>query len=208
MEEPEDVDMTMSTTLPAQNHDRQDDAMEEDVEAAPLVVSQGDRTSSGSDEPSRRGEANEDAMDTTPDPTPQPETLSHPQSSQADPQATQSPIATMPPPAATDAASGDSSSQVSTPPANAQGNAEGDRAGSEVSQQPSNPGSEPMPPPQHSQHDDSSSEDSDDDILQWHEVIQDMSVPDEDELKEIESSTERSATDGKSFNAEFRFSRG
>ena len=50
MEEPEDIDMTTSTILPAQNHDRQGDAMEEDGEAAPQPAQDVDRTSSGNDE--------------------------------------------------------------------------------------------------------------------------------------------------------------
>lgn len=199
MEEPEDVDMTTSTTLPAQNHDRQDDAMEDGGEAAPQVVGEGDHTSSGNNQASREEELSGDAMDTTPDPSPQPEPLSEPQPPQPHSQSAHTSQENAPSaPAATADASGYSSSQVSPPDAAALSNADGTQIEVEESQPPSDPASTTMPPPQHSnQHDDSSSESSDDDIIQWHEVIEDTSVPEEDELKEIEASTERSATDGK-----------
>jgi hypothetical protein len=53
----------------------------------------------------------------------------------------------------------------------------------------------PPPPPD---NDDSTSVSDDDGVLQWYEVIEDNSVPDELELKEIEEATEHSALDGKS----------
>jgi hypothetical protein len=202
MEEPEDVDMSTSTTLLAQNHDRQDDAMEDgDEEVTPQSVEEGDRISSGNHHAAGEHEILGDAMDTTPDSSPQPEPLTElqpPQPPQPNSPHPHTILDTTPIPAATDGASGDSSSQATSPPANIPNNADGDQIEVEESQPSSEPASDTMPPPQHGDpHDDSPSESSDDDILQWQAVIEDTSVPDADELKEIEASKEHSATDGK-----------
>jgi hypothetical protein len=199
MEEPEDVDMTSSITLPAQNHDRQDDAMEDGGEATPQVVEEADHVSSGNNGNSGGGNLSGDAMDTTPDPSPQPEAPETPQpqpQSHSQHTSQENQPAT---PAATADTSGDSSSQVLPPPAAVLGT--GNHTSIEVveSQHPSDPASTIMPPPQSSsRHDDSASESSDEDVLQWHDIVEDTSVPSESELKEIELITEHSAVDGKS----------
>jgi hypothetical protein len=199
MDEPEDVDMTTSTTLPAQNHDRQDDdAMEDDRDdTAPQPIEDVDHASLGIIEAGGEDEISGDAMDTTPDPSPRPEPHTESQPLQPNSPPPHTTLDTTPAPPAMDGTSGDTSSQAFPPPAVAPGNVDNDQIEIEEPQTSSDPASETMPPPpQHDQNDDSPSEDSDDDVLQWQPVMEDASVPDAEELKEIEATKEHSATDG------------
>jgi hypothetical protein len=198
MEEPEDVDMTTSTTLPTLNHDRQDDAMEDGGEAGSRVFEETDRVNSGNNQVSGEQELSADAMDTTPDPSPQPEPAEsqQPQLHSDSQHASQenAPAASV---AAADTGEG-SSSQAPPTPATVLATANNTAVDADESRRALDPASAIIPQPQSSNlHDDSSSVSSDEDALQWHEIIEDTSVPDEQELKEIEECTERSAVDGK-----------
>ncbi|KIW09562.1 uncharacterized protein PV09_00435 [Verruconis gallopava] len=197
MEEPEDTDMTTSITLPAQNHDRQDHTMEDGGEAAQAALGEAGLGNSNSDRDAVVEDALDDAMDTTPDSSPQPEDQpSQPGLQQA--RSTPGPHDNDPPTAsAALAARGDSPPHLESPHTPRHGVAEDDAVAIEPSQPPSAPASASLPPPMtgNEEDDDSSSVSSEEDPLQWHEIIEDTSVPDEDELKEIEAMTEHSALD-------------
>lgn len=198
IEEPEDVDMTTSITLPAQNHDRQDDAMEDGAEAAPEMVEETLRDGPGHTQVSGEQDFADDVMDTTPDPSPQPEAASTQQPQPpSDSQHTSHSNATFAP-AAPANTNGDSSSQVLPASTIVAGTVNDTSIEVEEPQPPSDTAPSSMPPIAAEVVDDSSSVSSEEDFLRWIEITDDNSVPDEQELKEIESSTERSATDGKS----------
>lgn len=200
MDEVEDVDMATSTTLPAQNYERQDDAMQDaGDDTASQSIEEGDHASLGNDGAGREDEISGDAMDTTPDPSPHPEPHAESQPlQQPNSPHLHTTLDTTPATPNIDGASGDASSQPSSPHAILPSNADNDQIEIEEPQTSSNPATDTMPPPpQHDQTDDSPSEDSDDDVLQWQPIMEDASVPDADELKEIEATKEHSATDGK-----------
>jgi hypothetical protein len=191
MDEPQDVDMTASITLPAQNHDRQDDAMEDSGEPGPQVASE-EVDQTGNEQAGGDVEASVDAMDTTPDPSPQPEPVPESSPSQAQ---SQTPHTSNNDAASPTNAANNPTSQSTPPPVAADGTqAEGEAS----SQPPLDPASDTVSPPADNSHDDDSTSDSgDEDPLRWYEIHEDRTVPTEEELKYIESNPERSALDGK-----------
>jgi hypothetical protein len=206
MEEPEDIDMTTSTVLPpAQNHDRQE---------AVAVVGIGDLANSHGHAHLQAPQGPQDvvvvdAMDTTPDGTPLPDSASasaEPVSMppQAPPPATQPthppvvetgnailnailndappPVATTPgpPPPADMAAQVAAAESLIFIQQSGQDAQEGNQGGGERIEE--------------------DTSDEDEQRQAWHPIIEDTSTPDENEMKEIEAMTEHTAEDRKLYS--------
>jgi hypothetical protein len=203
MDEPEDIDMTSSTLLPALNHDRQDA-----VEAADMDM---DQPQPGqtlvAPVPNAENAAGDtvevEAMDTTPDPTPAQVAVEPSQAeivSPASPRPTEASETqngeALPPTTTTQPDGVVEGNGVVTPPAGIPP-----------------PGSDPAVIEEETRstpeagtgtsaedRDDDDSSEEDENGQGWHEIIEDTSAPDEQELKEIEEAPEHSALERK-----FRF---
>ncbi|KAF2095200.1 DS-domain-containing protein [Rhizodiscina lignyota] len=196
---PEDVDMSMSLTLPpqGQNHDRDDgrmEVMDADTNEVNIteVVEDSSGNTAGSHSPSDSD--SDDAMDTTPDGVIQPA------------EATGPPADVIPPPppdvlrelstattgnAATTNASSSPQTNGGIPPPPLR-----DHSRSPTSSR------APSPPPEHNDSNQNrESSDDDDSAPSWHPIHEDTSIPDEREMKEIEEQTEHSAHDHEHWEA-------
>ncbi|KAF1839030.1 hypothetical protein BDW02DRAFT_575806 [Decorospora gaudefroyi] len=170
-----DTDMSAATnTLPptGQNHDRGDAVMEDGEEPS-------NRDASTNTIAVHISAVEEDAMDVTPDTETD---LLLPNSSAE----TQEATITSP----TIPAPGDSAQ--TNPPIDPPPPGDPDSL-----PPPADPNAQPPPPPPPVEpvRSDTDSSDEDDGLPPWHELPEDMSSPDEDELKEIEATTEHSALD-------------
>lgn len=196
----EDVDMSMSITLPpqGQNHDRHDgrmdmmDADSNEVHIAEVVQDSSGNTA-GSHSPSDSD--SDDVMDTTPDGTAAPANGSQAQESDSTRQSADSStgndaanITTPPPP-----------TDLFPPPPDPNGFIPSAPDGTNLDHaQPPTSSRSPSPQPDHDESNRNRNDISSDDDeagAPWHELPEDTSVPDERELKEIEAETEYSALD-------------
>jgi hypothetical protein len=194
MDEPEDTDMTSSTILPALNHDRQDAGDAADA-AMDMDQPQPEQTleipAPPAEDVAGADAVEVEAMDTTPDPTPDQDVVESPQPDIVSP--------TSPRPAET------SDTQNSeTPPATINTQPDGIVEGNGVVTPPpatvpptsSDPAvvieerrSSPESPragTSAEDRDDDDSSEEDEHGQGWHEIVEDTSSPDEQELKEIE----------------------
>lgn len=194
MDEPEDVDMTSSTVLHAQNHERQDAAamdMDHPQTEQTLVAS-----TSQTDIPTDEIIESED-MDTTPDSTLADDTAN--EQSQAE---IVSPASPSPPTDTNEGQNGEAPQNTTNtqPEEIVQGNGEiappafppliTDPAVIIEERPPGSPAREDTPG---EDRDDDDSSEEDEHGQGWHEIIEDTSTPDEQELKEIEEVPEHSA---------------
>lgn len=203
MEEPEDVDMTASITLPAQNHDRQDDAMED---GGHVTIAHDEHASTGNLGNTQTVNQNEsaDAMDTTPDGSPLPvHDIPEPPPAEAHVEAPQSdsPATLQNDPVEL---TGDGNGQLVAPADIVPTESTDTAVVVEETQPPgADPTSPPPPPPGPEAihpNDETSSISSEEGAHQWREMVEDTSAPDEQEMKEIEGTTEHSAHEGESWS--------
>lgn len=196
MDEPEDVDMTSSTVLHAQNHERQDAAMDDmdHPQTEQTLVASTSQTATFIDET-----IESEDMDTTPDSTPNEETTNEQLQAEI-----VSPASPSPPVDTNDTLNGAAPPNTTNTQLEeiVQGN--GEIAPPAVStlnadpvvvideRPPGSPAREGTPG-EDRDNDDSSEEDERG--QGWHEIIEDTSTPDEQELKEIEELPEHSALD-------------
>lgn len=197
MNEPEDVDMTTSAVLPALNHDRQDAAMDMDQPQSEQTLV----TSTTQVEQTLSDAQEVEPMDTTPDASP-----AHVggESAQVD-------IISPASPRAVEQLAEPQNDNVAPVVTNTQPEGRADGAPPAVPSDDSDPAvmvqetSQPSPgrgnPAEDRTPDDSSEEDENG--QGWHEIIEDTSAPDEQELKEIEETTEHSGIDRKIDMLEF-----
>ncbi|KAF2005384.1 hypothetical protein P154DRAFT_457353 [Amniculicola lignicola CBS 123094] len=191
---PADIDMSTSTTLPptGQNHDRDDaDAQMEDPEGltnghVPAEPAPTNPHGSAPDSIAVEVAAvDDDAMDTTPDDG---QGLVLPNGS-ADPLEAVAVASTAPASNGAPEVDGNSEQPPAETPA--------DTAVLPIEPPPIDPNVQPPPPPPPAEpvRSDSDSSDDDDGGQPWHPIVEDTSVPDEAELKEIEAGVEVSALD-------------
>ncbi|KAF2423319.1 hypothetical protein EJ08DRAFT_640301 [Tothia fuscella] len=198
MDEPEDTDMTTSIVLPAQNHDRQDAAL--DNEDGSQANSDNTNHSDGSESSHEVNTA--DPMDTTPDGTPLPDMTESgppppvpPPGEQPISQPTTQPAVLEPaiiPGDLPPTIAGPTILHADTVAAAAAAQIEADEAIiliQQISQGAFQEGT------QLGEQIEEDSPDEDDGRDSWQEIQEDTSVPDEQEMKEIEATNEHSALD-------------
>ncbi|QDS69915.1 hypothetical protein FKW77_001387 [Venturia effusa] len=192
MDEPEDVDMTMSTVLHAQDHERQDAAMDMDhQQTEQAVVAPTSQTEAVTDEIIESGD-----MDTTPDSSPTQGTAN--EQSQAD---IVSPASPSPPTDTNEIPQGVQPTTTNSQAGEiAQGNGEtAPPAAPHLDTDPAviieerPPASPTREGPPAEDRDDGDSSEEEERSQGWREILEDTSAPDEQELKEIEEVTEHSA---------------
>lgn len=193
MDEPEDVDMTSSTVLHAQNRERQDAAMDMDhPQTEQTLVAPTSQTETHTNEI-----IESEDMDTTPDSTPSDHTAN--EQSQAE---MVSPASPSPPADTNEIQNGEALPDTTNtlPGEIVQGNGEiappaipplnTDPAVVIEERPPESPAREGTPG---EDRDDDDSSEEEDHGQGWREIIEDTSTPDEQELKEIEEVPEHSA---------------
>lgn len=189
--EPEDVDMTSSTVLQTQNHERQDAAMDMDHQQPEQTLV----TPAAQAEIATSEIVEVEDMDTTPDSTPnevaveqsQAETVSPASPRPVEPHGTQTSEAPLDNINTQTEEIVEGNGEVTTP-ANPPLNAD-----PAVVTEQSTPGSPVRAGTSGEDRDDDDSSEEDEHGQGWHEIIEDTSAPDEQELKEIEEVPEHSA---------------